>query len=53
MSLGKQLKEAITSQGTENPAMAFFRKEPLLFLQGIEEKISRLAWGDFLFLVLR
>jgi hypothetical protein len=36
----KQLKEAVTSHSTENLAMAFFRKEPLLFLQGIEQKIS-------------
>jgi len=42
----KQLKEAVTSQGTENPAMAFFRKEPLLFFQDIEQKISWLAWGE-------
>lgn len=32
----KQLKESVTSNGTENPTMAFFRKEPLMFLQGIE-----------------
>jgi len=31
----KQLKDAVTSQGKENPVMAFFRKEPLLFLQDI------------------
>lgn len=42
----KQLKEVVSSQGTENPAMAFFRKEPLLFLQDIKQKISWLAWGE-------
>lgn len=42
----KQLKEAVTSRGTENPAMAFFRKVPLLFIWGIEQKISWLAWGE-------
>ena len=41
-----QLKEAITSRGTENPAWLFLRKEPLLFLQGTEQKISWLAWGQ-------
>jgi len=44
VSLEKAVKRrAVTSQDTENTAMAFFRKEPLLFLQGIEQKISWLA----------
>jgi hypothetical protein len=42
----KQLKETVSGQGTENPAMAFFRREPLLFHQDIKQKISWLAWGE-------